>query len=123
MKIGLSLNLCVEDIFQGLVDADDVLVIITSTHLETLDDMNAAIDYYMRHGRFTGTIDQKDDYMKVITNLWNSGKFHQPRQYGVSRGPTPVGHHWLDVTPAGVSTDPNVLEAWRNYQLMLKLVK
>ena len=92
MKIGLSYSRCVRDIVDGEVDIKDVLVIITRTDFNpNVDNEWTSIWEGYGGGQHMGSIwsrpewagyDNEEIFRKVSTELYNTGKMHQPRQFG-----------------------------------------
>jgi len=133
MKIGLSYSRCVRDIVDGKVDINDVLVIIARTDFDPRNDEQwLGIWEGYGGGRTFGSpysdpewIDYSDDdedkFRDVTLELYNSGKLHQPRQYGGRA--TRLPHYWLDcVLPdEAIEKTAAVKEAWEHYKLLAKL--
>jgi hypothetical protein len=122
MKIGLSLSRCVRDIVEGHVDIHDVLVLITRTDFDpTLDKQWASIwqGYNTLNPEWHGLEEQ--DVKDVIMTLWQSGKIHQPRQFGAN--PVRRREFWLEtVLPdSELETRPAVKEAWDNFRVLAGL--
>lgn len=102
MLIGFSFSRCVRDIVDGVVDIDNVLVIIARTNFDPTNDEHWKEIW---NGYHTGvwsrpewvdyTIEQEPEFRRVAVELWNTGKLHQPRMFGhyVSRADTV----WLEV--------------------------
>jgi hypothetical protein len=133
MKIGLSYSRCVRDIVDGVVDINDVLVIITRTDFDpNIDEQWASIwegyaggsaPQSMR-GLFGGsnpewfgyTDEQEDLFRSVSIELWNTGKFHQPRKFGAHPARRP--EIWLEaVLPnSELEQNPAAKAAWTKFQ-------
>ena len=138
MKIGLSYSRCVRDIVDGVVDIKDVLVLITRTDFDPTDDeqWNSIWTGYsggssgnpMRglfggsNPEWYGTTDEDEDkYRQVSIDLWNEGKFHQPRKFGAH--PTRRPEIWLEaVLPSSeLQTNPAAKAAWDKFQTVAGL--
>lgn len=133
MKIGSSLSRCVRDIYEGIVDINDVLVIVART------DFDPEIDAQWKNvwrgyagGNSAGglwsapewsSIPSKDEQAvrDICINLKKSGKLHQPRQYGAH--PSRLPHYWYDVilTEDVVDSNPAAKKAWENYKTIANL--
>ena len=125
MKVGLSLSRCVRDIVEARVLYEDILCIIARTDFDPHNDAhwNQIWDGYnyggMSHPEWAGNTEGEEVYRNVVTQLYDGGKIHQPRQFGshVPRLP----YYWLDcVVPADEMT-PSQQKAWDQYQTMCGL--
>lgn len=118
MKIGFSFGRCISDINTGLIAIEDVIVIIARTRIEDVTKIDGVVDYYIDSHYIKG---DRNNALEIAKTLWYTGKIHQPRL--VTPVITNIGneHHWMDVSPTTDNQDPNVLDAWRKYQLMLRL--
>ena len=115
-KIGLSLSRCVQDILEGTVKPDDVLVIIARTMFdyEKPEKWKPVFDSY-RNTYWHAFSD--DQITEVMNYLWHSGKIHQPRRYGGYAVRTQ--HAWINVH---VEPDNEAArQAFNHYQMMLGL--
>lgn len=138
MKIGLSYSRCIRDIVDGVVDINDVLVLITRTDFDpTNDEQWASIwaGYCGGSGgtpmrglfggsnpEWFGTTDEDEaTYRQVSIDLWNGGKFHQPRKFGAH--PTRRPEIWLEaVLPSSeLQTNPAAKAAWDKFQTVASL--
>ena len=133
MKIGLSYSRCVRDIVDGKVALQDVLVIVARTDFDPRDDNQwSGIWIGYGGGRTFGSpysnpewIDYSDEdedkFRDVTLELYNSGKLHQPRQYGGHD--TRLPHYWLDCVLQDDAIEKNVAvkQAWDHYKLLAKL--
>ena len=136
MKIGLSYSRCVRDIVVGIVDIDDVLVLITRTDFDPHNDEqwnsiwigygggteNAYSRGFFSHSNpeWAGYHDE-DQFRSVSIELWETGKLHQPRKFGVK--PTRRPEIWLEtVLPdSELESRPAVKEAWDQFQTLAGL--
>ena len=95
MKIGLSYSRCVRDIVEGKVDIADVLVVIARTDFDPHDDeqWEGIWRGYGGGNGGTGSIwsnpewsnykeEDEDLFRSVSIELHETGKLHQPRQFG-----------------------------------------
>ena len=126
MKIGLSYSRCVRDIVDGVVDIDDVLVLITRTDFDPHVDEQWR-DIWMGY-RWGGNPEwyeyedaDEDRFRSVSIELWETGRFHQPRKFGFK--PTRRPEIWLEtVLPdAEMQSRPAVKEAWDHFQTLAGL--
>ena len=136
MKIGLSYSRCVRDIVNGVVDIDDVLVLITRTDFDPHDDEqwsdiwigygggtdNAYSRGFFSHSNpeWAGYHDE-DQFRSVSIELWETGKLHQPRKFGAKPARRP--EIWLEtVLPdSEMQSRPAVKEAWDHFQTLAGL--
>jgi len=138
MKIGLSYSRCVRDIVDGNVDIEDVLVLITRTNFDPHDDeqwagiwegyAGGSSPQTMR-GLFSGsnpewygtTDEDEARYRSVSIELWETGKFHQPRKFGAH--PTRRPEIWLEaVLPnSELEKNPSAKMAWDKFQTIAGL--
>ena len=128
MKIGLSYSRCVRDIVDGKVDIDDVLVIIARTDFDPHDDGQwQGIWQGYGGGNHVGSIwskaewsgynaEDEDRFRSVSIELWETGKFHQPRKFGAHPSRRP--EIWLEaVLPSSeLETNPAAKAAWSKFQ-------
>lgn len=130
MKIGLSYSRCIRDIVDGIVNPEEVLVIISRTrfdpHMEK--EWKDIWDGYRGRGAF-GTArewahydeDREQEFRDVTLNLWADGKLHQPRNFGAY--PQRLPYYWLEtVLPdSELESRPVVKEAWERFQILAGL--
>ena len=136
MKIGLSYSRCIRDIVEGKVDIADVLVVISRTDFDPRNDEEwqsiwqgyaGGSDAAMMRGFFGGSnpewagYDDEDLFRSVSIELWESGKFHQPRKFGVN--PTRRSEIWLEaVLPSEeLEKNPAAKIAWDKFQTVAGL--
>ena len=133
MKIGLSFSRCVRDIVDGIVDINDVLVVISRTDFDPHDDEQwQGIWTGYGGGQQFGSpfsspewIDYPTEdevkFRNVSIQLWDEGKLHQPRKFGTRPRRRP--EIWLEtVLPdSELESRPAVKEAWNNFQLLAGL--
>ncbi len=138
MKVGLSYSRCVRDIVDGVVDINDVLVIIARTDFDPRDDNQwqsiwqgyaGGSDAALMRGFFGGvhpewagyTDDDEAHFRSVSIELWESGKFHQPRKFGAYPSRRP--EIWLEtVLPSSeLESNPAAKAAWDKFQTVAGL--
>jgi len=130
MKIGLSYSRCVRDIVDGVVDIDDVLIIISRTDFDPRDDIQWASiwggyhdSYGLSNPEWRAYPDEDEDrFRSVSIELWESGKLHQPRKFGAY--PARADQYWYDLilTDEIKDSNPAVKKAWDHYKLLANLV-
>ena len=126
MKIGLSYSRCVKDIVEGRVDIHDVLVLITRTDFDPRDDTQwQGIWKGYRFGSNPEWYEyedaDEDRFRSVSIELWETGKFHQPRKFGWNPARRP--EIWLEtVLPdSEMMNRPAVKDAWDQFQTIAGL--
>jgi hypothetical protein len=133
MKIGLSYSRCIRDIVDGVVDIDDVLVIISRTDFDPHnDDQWKGIWEGYGGGETFGNpfsnpewmnypAEDEDRFRSVSIELWEQGKFHQPRKFGAH--PTRRPEIWLEaVLPnSELEKNPAAKMAWDKFQTIAGL--
>lgn len=110
MKIGLSLSRCIRDIVEGRVEPSSVLVIIARTKV----DPNVEEQWKDIWAEYTGYSSRsapewhgldEDAVLTCVMNLYNEGKIHQPRQYGVY--PRRFPYYWLEAVLPSIELENN----------------
>lgn len=122
MKIGLSLSRCVRDIVEGRVNIQDVLVLITRTDFDAYDQEqwdSIWNGYNSLNPEWYGL--EHDAVRDVVFQLWDSGRIHQPRQFGAH--PVRRREYWLEaVLPdSELERNPAAQEAWDRFQVIAGL--
>lgn len=127
MKIGLSYSRCVRDIVDGVVNIDDVLVVIARTDFDPHNDEEWSSIWSGYHNRSGWSnpewadYDDEDKFRSVSIELWESGKLHQPRKFGAHPSRRP--EIWLEaVLPSSeLATNPAAKAAWDKFQNIASL--
>lgn len=138
MKIGLSYSRCVRDIVEGKVDIDDVLVVIARTDFDPRDNEQwQGIWQGYAGGSNRGSMirmfsssnpewasygdEDEDLFRSVSIELYESGKLHQPRQFGAHPRRRP--EIWLEaVLPSEeLEKNPAAKSAWEKFQTVASL--
>jgi hypothetical protein len=122
MKIGLSYSRCIRDIVDGTVDIDDVLVVVSRTDFDPHNDeqwKGIWEGYHWNNPEWADYPDEDEDrFRSVSIELWESGKFHQPRKFGAH--PRRLSYYWLDVLPTkqDIDANPATKKAWEQFQIL-----
>jgi hypothetical protein len=129
MKIGLSYSRCVRDIVDGVVDIDDVLIVISRTDFDPNNDEQWSSIWHGYHGRsmlsnpeWAGyPAEDEDRFRSVSIELWETGKLHQPRKFGAHPRRRP--EIWLEaVLPnSELAKNPSAKMAWEKFQTIAGL--
>jgi hypothetical protein len=123
----------VRDIVDGTVDIRDVLIIITRTNFDPRnDDQWAGIWTGYGGGQTLGSVwsnpewnnygpEREEDFRGVTLELYESGRLHQPRQFGAR--PSRRSEVWLEaVLPSSeLEQNPAAREAWDRFQTIAGL--
>jgi hypothetical protein len=129
MRIGLSFSRCLADIIRGNVAFDDVLVIIARTDFNPHNDEQWATIWDGYHGGhflsmpewFDFEEEDNAKFQDLAKRLYDTGKLHQPRQFGAH--PRRLPYYWLEanVVPEDLERNPAAKIAWEKYQTLLGL--
>jgi len=129
MKIGLSYSRCVRDIVDGVVNIDDVLVVISRTDFDPRDDVQWASiwggyhdPYGLSNPEWAAYPDGDEDLFRSVSiELLETGKLHQPRQFGAHPSRRP--EIWLEaVLPnSELSKNPAAKKAFEKFQTIAGL--
>lgn len=131
MRVGLSFSRCVLDIVEERVNIDDVLVVIARTDFDpNVDEQWAGI--WRGYTSFSGLSNPEwadwrdeenaeDKFRAVTLQLWNDGKFHQPRKFGAYPRRRP--EFWLETVLPSEELDrnPTAKKAWEKFQTVAGL--
>lgn len=129
MKIGLSYSRCVRDIVDGVVDIEDVLVLITRTDFDPRVDKEWESIWQGYHTRSGWSNpewahyppEDEEKFRSVSIELLETGKMHQPRQFGMH--PRRMPYIWLEaVLPnSELELNPAAKQAWEKFQTIAAL--
>ena len=129
MKIGLSYSRCVRDIVDGLVDINDVLVLITRTDFDPHNDEQWLEIWQGYHDSYGLSNPEWRNYppedevkfRNISIELYDTGKMHQPRKFGAH--PARRREIWLEtVLPSSeLETNPAAKDAWDKFQTIAGL--
>ena len=136
MKIGLSYSRCVRDIIDGVVNIDDVLVLITRTDFDPRDDEQwqgiwigygggtpiASRGFFGHSNPEWAGYEDESKFRSVSIELWERGLLHQPRKFGAH--PRRLPYYWLETFAPEDQTrnNPMVKEAWDKYKTLAGLI-
>ena len=113
------------DILEGKVDIHDVLVIVARTDVDVNNDdhWRNIWEGYLYGGlsnpEWVGLEDREREMHELLVELHNSGKLHQPRQFGAH--PQRMPYYWLECFVPQDEMTPAQQKAWDNYQLITGL--
>lgn len=130
MKIGLSYSRCVRDIFEKKVSIDQVLVIVARTDFDPNNDQQwnqiwkgYTLRTSLSYPEWVDYVDHEKEFKEITLDLWNQGKLHQPRKFGVMI--FRAYNTWYDLveTDNDIEANPAAKKALENYKLIAGLVK
>jgi len=113
------------DILEGRVDINEVLVIVARTDVDPNNNEHwrSIWDGYIYGGlsnpEWAGLEDREREMHELLVELYESGKLHQPRQFG--RHPRRMPYCWLDCIVTPEEHNPAQQKAWDNYKLITDL--
>jgi hypothetical protein len=122
MKIGFSFGRCIRDIVTGVVDIEDVLVIVAATRIESREQLAPVVAEYMYRNGYLMGLDE-NACLDTAQSLWDQGKLHQPRNFNAQPYHASEKDIWADVLPTTVSDNESVQEAWNAYRVLLNLAE
>ena len=136
MYIGTSLGRCLRSILMDEVSEKDILLIITRTKSETLEQFIDVVKTYFEDGDLYNSrrpsgydiaVKPWHEVEKLATDLYNSGKIHQPRNVA-SLGssfihPGLSKDVWIEVSPKSRNTTPAVVQAYEHYKMLDSLTR
>lgn len=123
MKIGFSFGRCVRDIVKGIVDFDDVYMVVSQTMIFDSSQVDDVVEEYLNRPDYLMGLDE-GKCLEVANDLYLSGKLHQPRCHGKRARMIVEDAVWMDIMPTIMGEDAQseqVMTAWRQYQLALKM--
>lgn len=135
MLIGTSFGGCLKSILKGEVSEDDILVIISRTQVNSLENALRIAEKYYNEGNsyatvsgnydFTGT--DLEELKTLVARLYLGGKIHQPRLFehgsGFIHPNMSRAALWMEVSPIGLNQNPAVVEAYEKYKMLDNLTK
>jgi hypothetical protein len=129
MKIGLSYSRCVRDIVDGVVDINDVLVLITRTDFDPHNDEQWLEIWQGYHDSYGLSNPEWRNYppedevkfRNISIELYDTGKMHQPRKFGAHPARRP--EIWLEAVLPSSELARNLAakDAWDKFQTVAGL--
>ena len=104
-------------IVEGKVDDGDVLMIITSTHMENSEDLESVIDSYLTSHVWREL--NPDACRNMTRRLWDQHKIVQPRLNGFHR--RVFNNIWADLYVSPKVSNPALTAAWEQYRMLANL--
>jgi hypothetical protein len=132
MKVGISFSRCILDIVEERVNMDSVLVVIARTDFDpNIDEewesiwqgyVSQDMLLYPAWHDWRDVPDASNKFRAVTLQLWNDGKFHQPRKFGAY--PIRRYEHWLEtcLPSSELERNPAAKKAWDHFQTIAGLV-
>jgi len=125
MKIGLSLSRCLRDVWEGRVEENEVLVIISRTDIDPHNNehWNNIWEGYLYGGvsnaEWAGMEEQEEGMRKLLCEMYDDGKIHQPRQFKAH--PARLPYYWLECFIPDNEAPSAVKAAWDQYKVIAGL--
>jgi len=127
MKVGLSYSRCIRDIYEGKVNMEDVLVVISRTDFDPTNDQQWAgiWDGYCHGGlsnpEWRAYSDKESEFRNISEHLYKDGKLHQPRQFGAHPRRRP--EIWLEtvLVEGDLDANPMAKKAFEKFQMVAGL--
>jgi hypothetical protein len=127
MKVGLSYSRCIRDIYEGKVNMEDVLVVISRTDFDPTNDQQWAgiWDGYCHGGlsnpEWQAYSDKESEFRNISEHLYKDGKLHQPRQFGAHPRRRP--EIWLEtvLVEGDLDANPMAKKAFEKFQMVAGL--
>jgi hypothetical protein len=141
MKVGLSYSRCIRDIVDGTVDINDVIIVIARTNFDPRDDAQwkgiwlgygggSSVSNMLAAGGFFShcepewagyMLEDEDKFRQVTIKLWETGKLHQPRKFGINPPRRP--EFWLEtcLPDSELERNPAAKKAWDHFQTIAGL--
>lgn len=129
MKIGFSFGRCLRDIVKGSVAYDDVYLIVSRTLIRDSTHVDPVIEEYFFRPDYLMGLDESTCY-EIGQKLYLDGKLFQPRAMGFNPRMVAEDAVWMDLAPTIMGSDADgedpsqseqVVQAWKQYQLALKM--
>jgi hypothetical protein len=122
--IGTSLGRCLRSILLGEVSIDQVFLISAGTRSETKEQyLNVVKGYYQERDMYSD-YDLKpwpwQEVEELAVSLWNSGKIHQPRNFGAQ----PFFRDdklWIEIFPPHLLRKPAAKDLWEKLTVIARL--
>ena len=124
MKVGLSFHQCARDIMAGVVHESDVLVIVTRTDFDPHNDRQWDQLYRGYTTAWAPLGFAESEWWDLTTRLYDTGRLHQPRQYGKQYPYMPtMDYHWMELLPMPdqMQRNPAVQQAWEQFRMVARL--
>jgi len=135
MYIGTSLGRCLRSLLIDEVSESDVLLIITRTRSTDLEQFINVVREYYDEGDYSArhregydiAVKPWNEVEALATQLYNTGKIHQPRNF-VFLGtrfihPGLSNDVWIEVSPKSRNTTPAVVQAYEHYRMLDSLTR
>ena len=136
MLIGTSLGGCLQSLMKGEVSEDEVLLLITRTMSPNHEGLMTIVEMYHSHGNFMSSKPGQyemtefplEEVKELATRLYQEGKIHQPRNFGVHGsfihpGLATTAGCWVEVNPMTSNLNPAVVDAYDKYRMLDALTK
>lgn len=121
MKIGFSFGRCVRDIVDGVIDINDVLLIVGRTRMPSREDCEWVINEYLHTHYLRGRDPAR--CLEVGLALYDTCRIIEPRGViGGSAMQVPNDCVWMDLFPTVVDNENEAVRvAWEQYRMLIGL--
>jgi len=121
--IGTSLGRCLRSILAGEVTEDQVFLIVTGTMSANLEDFLLIVKqyYHERYGDYDISRWPYDEASELATRLWQSGKIHQPRNFGGRPFFPSFDILWIEIFPPHLLQQPAAKDLWDKLTVIARL--
>ena len=125
--IGTSLGRCLRSILLGKVSSDQVFLISTGTRSETKEQYLDVVKGYYQSSYHGFDYDLSpwpwQEVEELAVSLWNSGKIHQPRNFGANALFSIRDELWFEIIPPHLLAEPAVKDLWEKIRVVARLYK
>ena len=128
--IGYTLSGCLDSMRRKEVSENEVMLIIAGTKCEDYKAYIKVVETYIVNWTTIPAVClSEEQIMEVASNLYVSGRIHQPRLTLSAYKPMPGEYAgvfnsiWGHVIPTTNNTTPAVVAAWEHYRMLDSLTK
>lgn len=121
MKIGFSFGRCVRDIVDGVINIDDVLLIVGRTHMPEREHCEQVVREYLNTHYLRGR--DPEQCLQVALALYDTGRVIEPRGQKMHARSVPEDHVWMDLYPTAPVDNAAIADAWQKYRMLLTLTQ
>jgi hypothetical protein len=123
--IGTSLGRCLRSILLGEVSSSQVFLISTGTWSETKEQYLDIVKQYHQDSYHESDYDLSlwrwEEVEELAVILWNSGKIHQPRNFGASPLFSSWSEVWFEIIPPHLLAEPAAKDLWEKLKVIARL--
>jgi hypothetical protein len=109
------------------VSTDQVFLISTGTRSETKEQYLDVVKGYYQSSYHGFDYDLSpwpwEEMAELAIELWDSGKIHQPRNFGASALFSIRDELWFEIIPPHLLAEPAVKDLWEKIRVVARLYK